>query len=80
MYFLYIFYYLHFGDEYLPELSKHLVYRDVEQSHTVWKVSEKCYSGPYFPAFGLNTERYSVFLRIQFENAENTNVGKSGPD
>ena len=23
------------------------------------------YSGPHFPAFGLNTERYSVFLRIQ---------------
>ena len=29
---------------------------------------EKCirsYSGPYFPAFGLDTERYSVSLRIQ---------------
>ena len=27
----------------------------------------KCgvFSGPYFPAFGLNTERYSVSLRIQ---------------
>ena len=23
------------------------------------------YSGPYFPAFGLNTERYGVYLRIQ---------------
>ena len=23
------------------------------------------YSGPYFPAFGLNTERYGVSLRIQ---------------
>ena len=22
---------------------------------------------PHFPAFGLNTERYGVFLRIQFE-------------
>ena len=32
---------------------------------------EKCpysdYSGRYFPAFGLNTERYGVSLRIQFE-------------
>ena len=32
---------------------------------------EKCpysqYSGPYLPAFGLNTERYSVSLRIQSE-------------
>ena len=25
------------------------------------------YSGPYFPAFGLNTGRYSVSLRIQSE-------------
>ena len=24
-------------------------------------------SGPYFPAFGLNAERYQVFLRIQSE-------------
>ena len=24
-------------------------------------------SGPYFPVFGLNTERYGVSLRIQFE-------------
>ena len=27
----------------------------------------RSYSGPYFSAFGLNTERYSVSLRIQFE-------------
>ena len=25
------------------------------------------YSGPYFPAFGLNAERYSVSFRIQSE-------------
>ena len=25
------------------------------------------YSGPYFPAFGQNTERYSVSLRIKSE-------------
>ena len=25
------------------------------------------YSGPHFPTFGLNTERYAVFLRIQSE-------------
>ena len=25
----------------------------------------RSYSGPYFPAFGLNTERYSVSLHIQ---------------
>ena len=29
---------------------------------TAWKVSQfGVFSGPYFPAFGLNTERYSVF-------------------
>ena len=27
----------------------------------------RSYSGPYFPAFGLNTERYSVPLCIQSE-------------
>ena len=32
------------------------------------KKSKYClFSGPYFPAFGLNTERYSVNLRIQPE-------------
>ena len=35
---------------------------------TVWKVSKYgVFSGPYFPAFGLNTERYEVSLRIQSE-------------
>ena len=28
------------------------------------------YSGPHFPAFELNTERYSVSLRIQFESGK----------
>ena len=33
---------------------------------TAWKVSKyRIFSGPYFPAFGLNTERYGVSLRIQ---------------
>ena len=27
----------------------------------------RSYSGPYFPAFGLNTEIYGVFLHIQSE-------------
>ena len=35
---------------------------------TAWKVSKYgVFSGPYFPAFGLNTERYSVSLRIRSE-------------
>ena len=28
------------------------------------------FSGPYFPAFGLNTERYEVSLRIQSERGK----------
>ena len=35
---------------------------------TVWKVSKYgLISCPYFPVFGLNTERYEVSLRIQSE-------------
>ena len=29
------------------------------------RVRIRSFSGPYFPAFGLNTERYSVSLRIK---------------
>ena len=42
---------------------------------TAWKVSKYgVFSGPYFPAFGLNTERYSVSLRIA------PNAKKYGPE
>ena len=35
---------------------------------TAWKVPKYgVFSGPYFPAFGLNTERYSVSVCIQSE-------------
>ena len=35
---------------------------------TAWKVFKYGFiSGPYFPAFGLNTESYSASLRIQSE-------------
>ena len=38
---------------------------------TAWKVSKYgVFSGPYFPALGLNTESYGVPLRIQSESAE----------
>ena len=34
--------------------------------NTAWKVSKyRVFSGPYFPAFGLNTERYELSLRIR---------------
>ena len=35
--------------------------------HCVKSVCIRSYSGPHFPAFGLNTERYGVSLRIQSE-------------
>ena len=28
----------------------------------------RSYSGPHFPSFDLNTERYGVYLRIQSKN------------
>ena len=34
-------------------------------AHCVKKVRIRSFSGPYFPAFRLNTERYSGSLRIQ---------------
>ena len=41
--------------------------------HCVKNVLIRSYSGPYFPAFGLNTERYGVSLGIQSECGENLN-------
>ena len=35
--------------------------------HCVKSVQIRSFSGPYFPTFGLNTERCYVFLRIQSE-------------
>ena len=38
----------------------------ISPSVTAWKVPKYgVFSGPYFPTFGLNTERYEVSLRIQ---------------
>ena len=35
--------------------------------HRVKSVRIRSYSGPFFPAFGMNTEKYSVSRRIQSE-------------
>ena len=35
------------------------------RKHWVKSVCIPSYSGPYFPTFGLNTERYTLSLRIQ---------------
>ena len=39
----------------------------IKTYHYVKSVSIQSFSGPYFPAFGRNTERYSVSLHIQPE-------------
>ena len=36
-------------------------------NHWVNSVRIRSFSGPYFPSFGLNTERYEVPLRVQSE-------------
>ena len=41
--------------------------KDCVHLHCVKGVYIRSFSGPYFPAFGLNTERYEVSLRIQPE-------------
>ena len=38
-----------------------------ENTQCVKSVRIRCFSGPYFPAFGQNTERYGVSLQIQSE-------------
>ena len=43
--------------------------------HHVKSVLIRSYSGPYFPAFELNKERYWVSLRIQMQ--ENTDQNNS---
>ena len=39
----------------------------IVMTHCVKGVPIRSYSGPHFSVFGLNAERYSVSLRIQFE-------------
>ena len=42
----------------------------IQNQHCAKSVRIRCYSGPHFPAFGLNTERCGVSLRIQSECRE----------
>ena len=50
------------------KISKKLYGALVNGTDTAWKVSKYgVFCGPYFPVFGLNTERYEVSLRIQSE-------------
>ena len=49
-------------------IEKHL-FRSLffSKRHCVESLRIKSYSGPYFPAYEINTERYGVSLRIQSE-------------
>ena len=46
--------------------ASNLIFNNI--CHCIKSVRIRSYSGPYFPAFGLNTERYGVFgLFPQFD-------------
>ena len=47
--------------------NKGLFLKLVSVIHCAKSVRIRSFSGPYFPAFGLNTERYGVSVRIQSE-------------
>ena len=50
----------------------------VKLAYIAWKVSKYgVISGPYFPAFGVNTERYEV---SKYLSVFSPNVGKYGPE
>ena len=42
----------------------------LHKNHSVKSGLIRSYFGPYFPAFGLKTERYSVSLHIQSERGK----------
>ena len=46
----------------------------ISYSHCVKRVRIRSFSGPYFPAFGLNTDRYSDLSVVS------PNTGKYGPE
>ena len=50
--------------------AEKLIYKELGDQHCVITVCIRNYSGPHFPAFGLNTKRYSVSLRIQSESGK----------
>ena len=47
------------------------IIKSILSSSFVKSVRIPSFSGPYFPAFGLNMEPYGVSLRIQFECRKN---------
>ena len=67
--------YVRFWNCYPVFYSKKVQKNEITQYNTAWKVSKYgVISGLYFPAFGLNAERYFAPLRVQPE------CGKYGPE
>ena len=52
------------------------------KKHFVKSVRIRSYSGPHFPVFGLNTERYGVSLHFKSEciSVLSPNAGKCRPE
>ena len=51
----------------LQETIKYWSWFGYRKIHCVKSVRIRSYSGPHFPAFGLNTERHSASVRFQSE-------------
>ena len=49
------------------KFSSNIIAKYIGNIHCMKSVGIRSFSGPYFPAFGLNTGRYGVFLRTQSE-------------
>ena len=54
-----------------------ILHKKINLNHCVKSVRIRSFSGPYFSAFGLNTDRYEVSLRIQSKCGK---TGKYGPE
>ena len=51
----------------MNDILKDMMYERVKYQKKTYTLRVWSFSGHYFPAFELNTNRYSVSLRIQFE-------------
>ena len=47
-------------------------FKSAEEDHCVKIARTRSYSGPHFPVFELNTEKYGLSLHIQSKLRENT--------
>ena len=62
-----MFYHIFLKQSWIKDKNIWISYINFSAQYCVKSVHIRSYSGPHFPAFGLNAERYFVSLRIQFE-------------